>query len=364
MTSTVNLSIYEQIKEKIASTVIVVGFDACIDHITKPIRKRNYNSVTYFDTLSDFAKFLSDKGEMSGSIEMEETACKYGGNNPITSYALGKAGAMVHSIGAYGNEYIDPIFKSISNYCTLHSFASPGECWAYEFSQNKIMNYINVKAQDLTYHKIIQCINNDSFDNILDIADMIILLNYSEQANVIDIWKGILYNNIDRLKDKKMFFDLSDCTRIASECICDAIKTMQLFSQVSRVYLSLNNNEFLRLYNIYVDSSINHEHWENADSIPNHLRDLNKILNFELIVLRTLEAFYAVTNDTVYKVNNIFEEAPFCLTGAGDTQNAGICIGLSCGLSVEQALMLGVLYGNYYIKNGQSGTLTEILSIN
>lgn len=340
----------------------IVGFDAFIDHITKYIRERDAETVTYFETLKEYAEFMINKGEMSGSIEMIELSKKLGGNNPILSYGLGKTGAKVISIGAYGEDKIHPIFTDIQKYCSLYTFTAPGECWSTEFTNNKIMNYINMDGEDFTYQKITESIGENTFIDMVEQAGLIVLVNYSEQTKVLDIWKGLLEKALIRAAaPRKFFFDLSDCTKLTDTSIYECLDTISKFRNYGKVFLSLNENEFSKLCALYISFEVNCK--TNKDVLNEYLIKLKQCISVDYIILRTLTVFYAVGDSDVEAVPNLIEENPLYLTGAGDNQNAGICMGLMSELSISDSLVLGVLYGNYYIRNGTGGKLEEILGI-
>lgn len=356
------VNLHKAIAENVDNCSCVIGFDAFIDHITKPIRKRNADNLTYFETLNEYSRFLLSKGEMSGAIELDEVVRKYGGNNPIMSYALGKSGVAVHSIGAYGELAVNPEFSEIQKFCTLYPFTMPGECWSYEFASSKLMNYINMNEEDFSYESIVKCTGNENLINIIENSQLVVLVNYSEQTKVIDIWNGIIENTLPNIKkSKNFFFDLSDCTRISKTYIHECHLTMLKFKKFGKVYLSLNQNEFLKLTSIFIDDEIKINTETKTDEISKYVDRLKNKLDLDCLILRTLDNFYTSNENGVDVVENIFVPIPKCLTGAGDNQNAGICIGIMCGLNIQDSLKVGALYGNFYIKNGRMGSLEEIL---
>jgi sugar/nucleoside kinase (ribokinase family) len=77
-----------------------------------------------------------------------------------------------------------------------------------------------------------------------------------------------------------------------------------------------------------------------------------KKLPIRSIVLRTLRHFYYSSEEEEITVDNNIVESPLCITGAGDAQNAGICLGILGGLSMHKALEAGVWSGNSYIRTG------------
>ena len=353
--------IYRQISAKQRQLRCVVGFDAFIDHLFRVVRSNGLNGPEYFMSSQDFAKYLLSMGGMSGALELERRALKYGGNNPLLACALGSAGIHVDSVGAYGYEHIRSAFSPLSRCCTLHSFANPGECYAYEFDQNKIMTFVNMDPIDFSYERMTERIGYETWRSMVEGSGLLALLNYSEQPAVAQIWNGILDDGVlDGGARHRFFFDLSDCSRLAEIQIEACFDAIGRYSKRGDTYLSLNENEFQKLCSLFVPEFSQEELWKDTGKCVMALR---KRLPLCGLFLRTLRRFYAAAEMGVVTVENIIEEKPRCLTGAGDNQNAGICLGLLCDLGLQDCLLLGVHFGNYYISHGKCGDLEEVLHL-
>lgn len=353
--------IYGTVQRKKGSLRCAVGFDAFIDHLFRPIRQRRNSGPEYFKDLDEFAQLLQSKASLSGSIELAPLSTKYGGNNPLLSYGIGKMGISVSSVGAYGGSCIHPIFSPVGKVCELHSFTEPGECYAYEFPKNKLMTFKNMDADAFAFPQFEEKVGAGQLRRLVDECSMFALVNYSEQPAVLSVWLGLLRNYIRYSSPGKLFFfDLADCTHLPDSSLHDCFEAIEGFRHFGRTYLSLNENEFNKLCSLYIPEVLR---GETPPSTPRLLHLLWERLPLSGLILRTLPCFYGVDGAGDVSVENIIVEQPRLLTGAGDNQNAGIAVGLMCGLPLADCLLLGVRSGNYYIVHGQGGTLQEICGV-
>ena len=87
------------LKEKKAT----IGFDGFIDSISKVLKtKRNKEEYSFFEDLSEFGSYISNKNGKSCTMELKEQIKKMGGNIPIMSIALKLLGVNVNCVGAMG----------------------------------------------------------------------------------------------------------------------------------------------------------------------------------------------------------------------------------------------------------------------
>jgi hypothetical protein len=326
-----------------------VGFDAFIDYITKPIAGRDDGKVRYFRDLGEYANFLAGQGDKSFSVELEIPRMKIGGNNPIFSDIMSRFGVQVVSAGAYGKPSLDPVFSSLASQCRLISFANPGKCTALEFPINKVMNYYNMDAADFTYANLLRFIGEDDLIDLIDGMDMVVLVNLGEQPAVLNIIEALIENVFPKSGGPKNFFvDLSDCSRMSPAELDRVTGILKNLGSLGRVILSTNENEFAQLTGTIAHGA--------AQTVPlSAVRGCREALSVDTLILRTLHTFYGVSAREECTVANIVVADPFCLTGAGDAQNAGICLGLLEGLSLEESLLAGVQTGNCFIRTGTAG---------
>jgi hypothetical protein len=324
-----------------------VGFDAFIDYITRPIAGREGGKPRYFHSLDTYSVFLGEQTNRSFSVELEIPEVKPGGNNPNISDIMSRFGVEVVSFGAYGKPLLDPVFLPLAERCRLVSFANPGVCTSYEFSVNKMMNFYNMAPLDFTYENLLKFINEEEMAGILQRMDMIIFVNLGEQPAVLNIMEAFLERIFPRFREPKMFFiDFSDCSHMSKEELSRGLNLLKSLKAFGEVILSANENEFhILAAHTGVDPA-------RAGNYQSALNTFRKAAAIDRVILRTLPAFYFSSPWRELSLDNQYVEDPQYLTGAGDAQNGGICLGLLAGLPMEEALMTGVRAGNCYIRTG------------
>jgi hypothetical protein len=331
-----------------------VGFDAFIDYITKPIAGKEGGpkggSKRYFHDLGEYAAYLSGRNDKSFSVELEVPDVKMGGNNPNISNILSRCGVDVVSFGAYGAPVMDPIFLPLAEKCRLVSFANPGLCTAYEFTISKMMNFYNMDSRDFTWENLLKYISLEEIISLLKPADMILFVNLGEQPAVLNIMEMFLKHVFPRFTERKHFFlDFSDCGHMGEGELARSFDFLKNVKTFGDVVLSVNENEF-RLLSRCSGGGANGETGEYGGA---GLKAFRETLGVDAVLLRTLRTFYfSSVEKGAFQVPNDIVENPRFLTGAGDAQNAGFCLGLLAGQPVEKALLTAVRAGNLYIRDG------------
>ncbi|GHU75845.1 hypothetical protein FACS189461_2690 [Spirochaetia bacterium] len=330
-----------------------VGFDAFIDYITRPIAGKEGGVKRHFHDLEEYAAFLSQRNDKSFSVELEVPGVKMGGNNPNISGILSRCGVDVVSFGAYGVPVMDPIFLPLAEKCRLVSFANPGKCTAYEFAVSKMMNFYNMDSRDFTWENLLRCISPEEIVSLLMPADMILFVNLGEQPAVLNIMEMFLTHVFPRFTGRKRFFlDFSDCSHMGKDELARSLDFLKNLKPFGDVILSANENEFRILSG----------RGDTGEYTGAALKTFREALGVDAVLLRTLRTFYfSITESTkitegegeVFQVPNDIVENPRFLTGAGDAQNAGFCLGLLAGQPVEKALLAAVRAGNLYIRTGE-----------
>ncbi|GHV02969.1 hypothetical protein FACS189485_04870 [Spirochaetia bacterium] len=325
-----------------------IGFDAFVDHITKPIAEKDDKTNQHFKSLEEYAHYLLDRKESSFSLEMEIPETKIGGNNPIISDILSGFGVQVITAGAYGKPDIDPLFVPLSKKTRLISFSNPGKCTSFEFTYNKLMSYYNMDPKDFTYDNLINYLPEDELVDIMDNTDIIIFVNVCEQLAVMNILEAIADRVLPKSTGTRRFFiDLSNCGQLSYNELQRVVEFLKKLGNFGKVILSTNENEFQTLFNFYGKNTYNKSNLKDA------VRFVRKELGIDTLILRTLEWFYCNSPGIEQQAENIIVENPRYLTGVGDAQNSGICLGLLLSLPVNEVLYAGVRAGNCYLQNGE-----------
>ena len=325
-----------------------VGFDAFIDYITKPIMGKGDGAPRYFNDLGEYAAFLRDRNDKSFSVELEIPEIRMGGNNPNMSGILSSCGVDVVSFGAYGKTVLDPVFLPLAEQCRLVSFANPGKCTAYEFTVNKLMSFYNMDERDFTWENLLSFISFEEIALLLDQTDMIIFVNLGEQPAVLNIMEMFLKTIFPRFTERKFFFmDFSDCSHMSNAELSRSFDFIRGLEPFGTLTLSVNENEYHHLSRHAGFSSPKDEF------CGTDLACFRKTLGACQVILRTLNTFYFSSPSAEIRVSNMIVDDPRFLTGAGDAQNAGFCLGMLANMPVEEMLLTGVRAGNHYIRTGE-----------
>ena len=143
---------------EISDKTAFLGFDACIDNIVRVVRDRNENAATeYFSDSNRLGEFLLKLDNKSCGLELHTKLSKIGGNMVITANALGNLGIHAECVGTFGMPDILPVFRTMSDNCTLHTIADTITATALEFDNSKVIMfdpgpYINLTWEGIKHY--------------------------------------------------------------------------------------------------------------------------------------------------------------------------------------------------------------------
>ena len=127
---------------KTAIAKAVLGFDACIDNIVNVVKHcRDDSGPVYFSGSKEFGEFLIDLENRSSGVEYHTKLSKPGGNMVIMANALGNLGIRNDCIGTFGLPEILPVFRKMSDSCTLHTIGDTITATALEFKESKVIMF-------------------------------------------------------------------------------------------------------------------------------------------------------------------------------------------------------------------------------
>ena len=341
---------------------VTLGFDGFVDVIFKVIRSKDDHRVTFFfKSINEFGRYITEKGEKNFSLELEEITTKIGGNMPIMANALAQFGSKQNCIGSLGYPSISPVFKQLPSNCRLFSFADPGLTKALEFNGNKILLAEIGSLNRIEWSAIKDVVGLDRMIDLYSGSDLICMLNWSELDNSTAIWKGLLTDVLQRLpqnhKRPIAFFDLADCSKRTEENISEAMNLLKSFSAYWNVVLSLNLNEATVVNNVLTGATYNES---NVEKIGASLYARLQISG--VVVHYSKQALYWDASG-FHDKESFYIPNPTLSTGAGDNFNAGFCAGMLMGLNAETCLILGHATANFYMANGASPSITELLEL-
>jgi hypothetical protein len=351
------LSSLNQRVDNLRGKKTVLGFDGFIDKLVRVIREKEATKpLTLFNEVREFGEYVVSKSQ-SFSVEVETIEDKLGGNMPIMANALASYSLDVHCIGPLGYPAVNPIFKSLSDKCAIHSFGDPGVSFCLEFNDGKIILAEMGKMNNTGWPEIQRILGAEELRKIFSNADLIAMLNWSEIDASTGIWKGMIEDVLPSITAKKkpaIFIDLSDCTKRTPSAIREAMDLIMQISKSCDVTLSVNRNEASILSGIFAGGNTATK----IEEIPGFLL---RQLGIATVVLHTAKGSIAISARGSTSVPSFFLISPKYSTGAGDNFNAGFCMARLAGLDDTASLVIANATSAIYMTDGKSPSLTRLM---
>ena len=329
---------------------VAAGFDGFLDSIAKPIRFSAQGAEEYFPTISSFGEYIASKASLSCSIELKRQTVKVGGNMPIYVSALSAFGCRSNCIGAFGYPNIHDMFLSLGDNIAVTSVSDAGVCSALEFNDGKVMLADNGGTNLIDYALLLEIVGKNGLVDWLDNADALALLNWSELPGMTSVWNGLLKEVLPSTNfgsKKLLLIDVSDCSKRSADDIRAMAEMTKQFSSYFTVVFSLNQNECTAICSaLGLDGA----------------STLSGALASHILVLHVLDGafIYSAGIDEFVPTEKV--EKPMTLTGGGDNFNAGLTLALLAGMSPCEATAVGNAASNFYVLNGRSASMHELLS--
>ena len=336
----------------------LIGLDGFVDELMHVVDKRqNAHSFTKMSTLADLGERISRAAGLSTNIELAGLTQKLGGNGPIFANALAVQGMDVTCIGALGKSAIHPVFAGMAVRCKLVSIADPGLSFNLEFDDGKLIMGKHDSMREITWQALVDKLGLDALAAMLDpqSLDLLGLANWTMLPGMSDIFESILADIFPRIPpgDCLAFFDLADPEKRTSEDIARALELIRLFSARYKVALGVNLKEALQIARVVgVETP--------GDSLEELVIKTGRALGLHCFAVHTVKDAGAYCAGEYHYAPGYFTPRPVITTGAGDNFNAGFCLGLLCGLSASEALLVGNASSGYYVRGAESATLSQL----
>lgn len=339
--------------QEIASKKLVVGFDGFTDTIARPLMRSatEHTPAQAFETIQDFGQFLVSKAEKSCSIELQIEARQLGGNLPFLSKGAGRLGLDVSCIGMLGaGGTVEDVFQEMP--CTLYPYAPSGQSTCLEFQDGKVLLAADCKLEDDAWNLVMTATGQQA-PALLNEADLIALVNWSELSFAHKLWKHTADVLRDVRKERFAFFDLCDVSRKTDAQIDEVLQLLGMFAKKRTAILSLNENEALTV----------------SERVLHNCRDLSSIANaihrqygIDEVLIHTLHQSLLCSDRGIVCQDTYFVDHPMISTGAGDNFNAASCFAAVMGLSDEDRLTIANTFAHFYITKGYNPTISELLT--
>jgi len=346
---------------------MLIGLDGFVDSIIHVVHERkNFDSFTRVDTISDFGARILKAAGLSANIEFVTTQTKLGGNGPIFANALLDAGVSVKYVGSVGDGAVNHVFASIADRAVTFPVCGPGMTDALEFSDGKLMLGKHGTLKDITWANILKSVGgSEKFTEMVKESDLFGMENWTMIPNMSEIWQSIIddvFPSLPAYADEAAkplaFFDLADPEKRTKSDILDAMELIGRFEEKFRVVLGLNEKEIYEIAEAY---DIPYNSFGN-DKLRNTVTAVYEQLRIYCLVVHPTKEAVACTKDGFYQTQGPYCKNPVLTTGAGDNFNAGFCLGLALKMDVADSLIMGVATSGFYVRNARSPNRDELIT--
>lgn len=342
---------------------MLIGLDGFVDEIIHVVDTRtDFDTFTRVGTIEDFGKRILKAAGLSANIEFVLTQTKLGGNGPIFANALLESGVSLKYIGSVGTPAVHPVFARMAEAAVTYPVCDPGVTEALEFSDGKLMLGKHSTLKEITWENILKTVGGlDKFVELIIEADLVGMENWTMIPHMSDIWQSIINEVFPRMPDFDIkplaFFDLADPEKRTKADISNAMKLISRFEEKFRAVLGLNEKEIYEIAEVFDIEVLNNS----PDKLKQTITAVYDKLGIYCLVVHPTKEAAACSKDGYFRVDGPYCKNPVLTTGAGDNFNAGFCLGLSLGLSVQDSLTLGVATSGFYVRNALSPKRSELI---
>ena len=336
-----------------------VGLDGFVDEIIHAVDKRdNSSSFSKVATIAQLAQRIGAASGRSTNIELVNIRTKLGGNGPIMANALASFGMKVTYLGALGYPNMHPVFNGFSERAEVHSIAESGHTDALEFDDGKLMFGKLIQLTEITWENIQARFGRDQFAARFATSDLVGFVNWTMIPHMSDIWASLLKELCPALSGprRKIFFDLADPEKRTPQDITKALELIAGFQPYFDVILGLNEKEASEISAVMGLTHRPHT----PEGLSETACEINSRLHLSTLVVHPVAFAVAVSDGNASVVSGPVVAKPLITTGAGDHFNSGFCLGKLIGLDNRLATLTGVTTSGYYVRTGQSPTVTQL----
>jgi sugar/nucleoside kinase (ribokinase family) len=348
-------------KQKLRSKKVVVGFDGFIDEIIHPVAtKHDKDNFTRINTIAEFGKRILSASGKSSNIELVPILKKLGGNGPIMSLATAGLGPRVTCIGLLGHPTLEEEFKPLAERCQVVSIGEPGHTDALEFTDGKLMLGKLQAIFQMCWANIKEIMGEEAFSRLLVSSDLVACTNWTMLTEMEEILENII-RIISEKDNVAFFFDLADPEKRNPDEVERLFQQIKLLNDKSRCVLGLNLREAEQVSRVL---GMREKPEDGLDGLKKTAVQIREKLGISGVTVHSVSYAGASVGDDLESVEGPFCSNPKIATGAGDHFNGGLCSGMLAGLSLEEALYVGVGTSGWYVRNnGESPDLENVADL-
>lgn len=334
----------------------ICGFDGFIDTFIR---------VEAPSSMAEFGPKVAAAAGIAASYPVRHEGDKFGGNGPLFVSALhGLHGpqADLTYIGALGKEEILPIFSEAldGKVNRLFSLADPAHSDCLEFTDGKVMLSDLRSCSEITWERLLECVEAAALDNLLKQAQFIAAVNWGKLVNVGSIWKNLSARHREiGGKSKKLFFFM-DLAEFEQRPEADRESLLELVKEITehcQTMLSFNLKEAWQMGESLGGGFSGQKEPEQVLALATFLKE--NISADRIIIHPNSGAACASDQGSVY-VAGPYCESPLISTGAGDNFGAGCLAAALLGMDDAGIIFTGNCASGYYVRTGRSASFDEL----
>jgi hypothetical protein len=291
-----------------------------------------------------------------------------GGFAPNMARALDHLGTNVILSASMGKPEIKPLFQEYSSRVKLHSIQEPGTTICLEFDDGKVMTTDFGSINSITWDTVLHTIPKDDFINLIEHSDAIGQGHWALVPNMTHFWKRMIQEIFPCLSfpKKKIFMvDVADITKRSDKDVVEMLQVLHQVEDFMPSVLSMNDRETIEISKILSRFSnafgnIPLHSLQTKDDFKDIGKRMNKLIDLSYIISHDPHFTTISTKTHHYWVTEGYTAHPAYTTAAGDHYNAGVLLGIVCGLKPYEALVLGNAVTAIFVRTGVSPTFHHV----
>lgn len=338
----------------------LVGFDGFVDEIIHAVGTReNKNDYKRITTIAEFSGRVGSAAGKSANIELVPILEKIGGNGPLMSMAASGMGCQVTCIGLLGYPDLHPVFKQLKSICKVVTVGQPGHTDALEFHDGKLMLGKLNTLKDMCWSRLKEVVGEQVLRELFFLSDMVAVTNWTMLTEMEEVLDNIIRMTPEGSK-VKFFFDLTDPEKRARKDLERVLDQIRTLGRKTDAILGLNLREAEQVSKVLGIDEIPKDSAEGVEASSIRIREAMGIYG---VVVHAIKYAGATVGGEHAGIVGPFCPSPKLSTGAGDHFNGGFCGGLLADLPVLDALYAGVGTSGWYVRNGRSPTLEDVVGL-
>ncbi|MFX1407146.1 MAG: hypothetical protein ACFFBW_09335 [Promethearchaeota archaeon] len=343
-----------------------LGFDGYVDSLYSVVQSRK-SAIEWkrMESMKSFGELLVKVAGSSASVERILKKRIFGGFAPNTARVLSNLGVKIYLIASLGVPQYSKHFQT-QPLIEPYSITNPGQTLGLEFDDGKVMITDFEPILKINWQTIINKIPKENLIEMINRSDVMGFGHWSMIPNLNDIWIHFLnelFPSISNLKEKLFFVDIADIRKRSKQDIKDLIIILQKINEQIPVMLSVNDQEAIELAKTFEKvKNIDPNKKNFADFIEGG-RNINKITHLSYLVIHSPHFATISTLDNHYWITEGFTSKPKFTVAAGDYFHSGTVLGLVCGLTPPESILLGNALTAIFVRTGYPPNFRDLNEI-